>query len=61
MLRLGKFLAALLFAGTIGLAQFVNAARGDPNAMPVGGMVMIGGGGFHEVAEVIRLVRRGEI
>jgi putative tricarboxylic transport membrane protein len=30
-------------AGTIGLAQFVNGARGDPNAMMVGGMVMIGG------------------
>lgn len=30
-------------AGTIGLAQFVNAAKGDPNAMMVGGMVMIGG------------------
>ncbi len=30
-------------AGTIGLTQFVNAAKGDPNAMMVGGMVMIGG------------------
>jgi putative tricarboxylic transport membrane protein len=30
-------------AGAIGLAQFVNAARGDPNAMMVGGMVMVGG------------------
>ncbi len=30
-------------AGTIGLAQFVNAAKGDPNAMLVGGMVMVGG------------------
>jgi putative tricarboxylic transport membrane protein len=30
-------------AGTIGLAQFVNAAKGDPNAMMIGGMVMIGG------------------
>ncbi len=30
-------------AGTIGLAQFVNAAKGDPNTMMVGGMVMIGG------------------
>lgn len=30
-------------AGTIGLAQFVNGARGDANAMMVGGMVMIGG------------------
>jgi putative tricarboxylic transport membrane protein len=30
-------------AGTIGLAQFVNSAKGDPNAMMVGGMVMVGG------------------
>ena len=30
-------------AGTIGLAQFVNGARGDPNALMVGGMVMVGG------------------
>ena len=30
-------------AGTIGLAQFVNSAKGDPNTMMVGGMVMIGG------------------
>ena len=30
-------------AGTIGLAQFVNAAKGDPNAVMVGGMVMVGG------------------
>jgi putative tricarboxylic transport membrane protein len=30
-------------AGTIGLAQFVNSAKGDPNAMLVGGMVMVGG------------------
>jgi putative tricarboxylic transport membrane protein len=30
-------------AGTIGLAQFVNAAKGDPNAMMMGGMVMVGG------------------
>jgi putative tricarboxylic transport membrane protein len=28
--------------GTIGLAQFVNAAKGDPNALIIGGMVMIG-------------------
>jgi len=28
--------------GTIGLAQFVNAAKGDPNAMMIGGMVMVG-------------------
>jgi putative tricarboxylic transport membrane protein len=30
-------------AGTIGLAQFVNGSKGDPNAVMVGGMVMIGG------------------
>ena len=30
-------------AGIIGLAQFVNAAKGDPNAVMIGGMVMVGG------------------
>jgi putative tricarboxylic transport membrane protein len=30
-------------AGTIGLAQFVNASKGDPNAVIIGGMVMVGG------------------
>jgi putative tricarboxylic transport membrane protein len=30
-------------AGIIGLAQFANAAKGDPNAVLVGGMVMVGG------------------
>ena len=30
-------------AGTIGLAQFVNSSKGDPNAMIMGGMVMVGG------------------
>jgi len=30
-------------AGTIGLAQFINSSKGDPNALMVGGMVMIGG------------------
>lgn len=30
-------------AGAIGLAQFVNAAKGDPNAMMVMGAVMLGG------------------
>ena len=29
--------------GTIGLAQFVNTAKGDGNAIMVGGMVMVGG------------------
>jgi putative tricarboxylic transport membrane protein len=30
-------------AGAIGLAQFVNSAKGDPNALLIGGMVMVGG------------------
>lgn len=30
-------------AGTIGLAQFVNASKGDPSAVIMGGMVMVGG------------------
>jgi len=30
-------------AGTIGLAQFVNSGKGDPNAIMIGGMVMVGG------------------
>jgi putative tricarboxylic transport membrane protein len=30
-------------AGAIGLAQFVNAAKGDPHAVLIGGMVMVGG------------------
>ncbi len=30
-------------AGAIGLAQFVSASKGDPNALMMGGMVMIGG------------------
>jgi putative tricarboxylic transport membrane protein len=30
-------------AGTIGLAQFVNSAKGDPNAVMIGGLVMVGG------------------
>ncbi len=29
--------------GTIGLAQFVNSAKGDPNALLMSGMVMVGG------------------
>jgi putative tricarboxylic transport membrane protein len=28
--------------GTIGLAQFVNSSKGDPNALMMGGMVMVG-------------------
>ena len=30
-------------AGIIGLAQFANSAKGDPNAVMIGGMVMVGG------------------
>lgn len=30
-------------AGTPGLAQFVNSAKGDPNALMIGGLVMVGG------------------
>jgi putative tricarboxylic transport membrane protein len=30
-------------AGIIGLAQFVNSSKGDPNAVMMGGMVMVGG------------------
>ena len=30
-------------AGTIGLAQFVNSAKGDPSALMMSGMVMVGG------------------
>src|SRR5689334_6844050 len=30
-------------AGTIGLAQFVNSSKGDPNAVMMGGLVMVGG------------------
>jgi putative tricarboxylic transport membrane protein len=30
-------------AGTIGLAQFVNSAKGDPHSVLIGGMVMVGG------------------
>ncbi|HSD41881.1 MAG TPA: tripartite tricarboxylate transporter substrate-binding protein [Burkholderiales bacterium] len=45
----GKLVSGVQFenkggaAGTIGLAQFVNAAKGDPNALLVAGMVMVGG------------------
>ncbi len=28
--------------GTIGLAQFINSSKGDPNAVLIGGMVMVG-------------------
>jgi putative tricarboxylic transport membrane protein len=45
----GKLVSGVQFdnkggaAGTIGLAQFVNSAKGDPNAVMMGGLVMVGG------------------
>jgi putative tricarboxylic transport membrane protein len=30
-------------AGTIGLTQFINSSKGDPRAVMIGGMVMVGG------------------
>ena len=45
----GKLVSSVQFdnkggaAGTIGLAQFVSSAKGDPNAVMIGGMVMVGG------------------
>lgn len=44
----GKLVSSVQFenkggaGGTIGLAQFINSAKGDPNALIVGGMVMVG-------------------
>ena len=48
-MQAGKLVSGVQFenkggaAGTIGLAQFINGAKGDPNALMVGGMVMVGG------------------
>lgn len=45
----GKLVSGVQFdnkggaGGTIGLAQFVNAHKGDPNALMMGGLVMVGG------------------
>jgi len=45
----GKLVSGVQFdnkggaAGTIGLAQFVNSSKGDPNAVMIGGLVMVGG------------------
>jgi putative tricarboxylic transport membrane protein len=45
----GKLVSGVQFdnkggaAGTIGLAQFVNASKGDPTAVMMGGLVMVGG------------------
>jgi len=48
-MQAGKLIGSAQFdnkggaAGTIGLAQFVNSAKGDPNTLMIGGMVMVGG------------------
>ena len=48
-LQSAKLVASVQFenkggaAGAIGLAQFVNSAKGDPNSVMIGGMVMVGG------------------
>src|SRR5688500_13611019 len=48
-MRSGKSVGSVQFdnkggaAGTIGLAPYVNSAKGDPNALMMGGMVMVGG------------------
>lgn len=48
-MQAGKLVGSVQFenkggaAGTIGLAQFVNSAKGDPNAVMIAGMVMVGG------------------
>jgi putative tricarboxylic transport membrane protein len=55
-------------AGAIGLAQFVNSAKGDPNAVMIGGMVMVGGlhlqkspVGLAQVTPVARLTSEWEV
>src|SRR5512147_419917 len=55
-------------AGAIGLAQFVNQAKGDPNALMIGGMVMVGGlylskspVGLSQVTPVARLTSEYEV
>jgi putative tricarboxylic transport membrane protein len=54
--------------GTIGIAQFVNSQKGDPNALMVGGMVMVGGlylskspVGLSQVTPVARLTSEYEV
>jgi putative tricarboxylic transport membrane protein len=48
-MQAGKLVSGVQFdnkggaAGTIGLAQFINSAKGDPNQLMMGGMVMVGG------------------
>jgi putative tricarboxylic transport membrane protein len=55
-------------AGAIGLAQFVNSAKGDPNAVMIGGMVMVGGlilnkspVSLNQVTPVARLTSEWEV
>jgi len=55
-------------AGTIGLAQFVNSAKGDPNAVMIGGMVMVGGiilnksaVNLSQVTPIARLISEWEV
>lgn len=55
-------------AGAIGLAQFVNQSKGDPNALMVGGMVMVGGLylsksplGLNQVTPIARLTSEYEV
>src|SRR5262245_38631749 len=55
-------------AGTIGLAQFVNSSKGDPNAVMIGGLVMVGGiilgkspVNLSQVTPVARLVSEWEV
>jgi putative tricarboxylic transport membrane protein len=42
--------------GTIGLAQFVSSAKGDPNALLVGGMVMVGAIALQQSPVDLRMV-----
>ena len=48
-MQAGKLVSSVQFenkggaAGAIGLAQFVSSAKGDPHAVMIGGMVMVGG------------------
>jgi putative tricarboxylic transport membrane protein len=55
-------------AGAIGLAQFVNQSKGDPNALMIGGMVMVGGlylskspVGLSQVTPIARLTSEYEV
>lgn len=55
-------------AGTIGLAQFVNSTKGAPDAVMIGGMVMVGGillnrspVNLSQVTPVARLISEWEV